>query len=57
MQYTLFLTLVKKSTDTSSRYEINTQGSPYYVNSCENTFIYVPIAALYSDHIDTFRKL
>ena len=22
-----------------------------------NTFIYVPIATLYSDHIDTFRKL
>ena len=26
------------------------------INSSENTFVYVPIATLYSDHIYTFRK-
>ena len=30
--------------------------SHYYVNCSENTFIYVPIVTLYSDHNDTFRK-
>ena len=36
--------------------EINIRRSDYYVNSSENTFVYVPIATLYSDHMNTFRK-
>ena len=36
--------------------EINIQRSHYYVNSSENTFIHVPSATLYSDHIYKFRK-
>ena len=40
MQYTLFLKLVKKSTDTSSRYEINTKGSPYYQDVTNRYFRY-----------------
>ena len=36
--------------------EITKQCSHYYVKSSENTFVYVLIATLCSDHIYLFRK-
>ena len=36
--------------------EINIRRSNYYVNSSDNTFVYVPNATLYSGHINSFRK-
>ena len=36
--------------------EINIRHSNYYVNSSDNTFVYVPNATLYSGHINSFRK-
>ena len=36
--------------------EITKQCSHYYVKSSENTFVYILIATLYSDHIYLFRK-
>lgn len=37
--------------------EITKQCSHYYVKSSENTFVYVLIATLYSDHIYLFRNM